>query len=208
MPDQIRDFSEEISILDKEEVKSESTDSLGLDEFERFRLSQDFKHLGGAKKLLTTVPVRKPNKQQFVRTRMKEGFVIDVMLLEYGESRETYLIEPGIDDFMQATPTRLILAVDRLENWFIWPVKLPKDELSQSGWHRSAIEAAEHAKSNWVRIQANMSLGAYEIYQAEGDLPDPNWPDESFSELLRIAFKGHIIDSQDHIILRQLLGQV
>ena len=53
-----------------------------------------------------------------------------------------------------------------------------------------------------------MSLGAYEIYQAEGDLPDPNWPDESFSELLRIAFKGNIIDSQDHIILRQLLGQV
>ena len=116
MPDQIRDFSEEISILNKEEVKSESTDSLGLDEFERFRLSQDFKQLGGAKKLLTTVPVRKPNKQQFVRTRMGMGFVIDVMLLEYGESRETYLIEPGIDDFMQATPTRLILAVDRLEN--------------------------------------------------------------------------------------------
>ena len=29
--------------------------------------------------------------------------MIDVMLLEYGESRETYLIEPGIDDFMQAT---------------------------------------------------------------------------------------------------------
>ena len=52
MPDQIRDFSEEISILDKEEVKSESTDSLGLDEFERFRLSQDFKHLGGLRNCL------------------------------------------------------------------------------------------------------------------------------------------------------------
>ena len=47
MPDQTRDFSEEISILDKEEVKSESTDSLGLDEFERFRLSRTSSILGG-----------------------------------------------------------------------------------------------------------------------------------------------------------------
>ena len=29
----------------------------------------------------------------------------------------------------------------------------------------------------WVRVTANMSLGAYEIFEASGDLPEPVWPD-------------------------------
>ena len=176
--------------------------------FDRFRLSQDFHEYAGVKKLLTTVPVKKPNKQQFVRTRLEEGYVLDVLLLEFGENKETYLVQPGIDHFMQATPTRLILTVDRLENWFIWPLKLPRDEFSKTDWHQSAMQAAENANRFWTRIQANMSLGAYEIMQATGELPGPVWPQESFAEILDIAFKDRIIDTEDHIILRQLLGAV
>ena len=116
-------------ILNEDIVVGDSFKENPLDDFERFRLSQDFKSLSGAKKLLTTVPVRKPNKQQFVRTRPEPGFVIDVMLLEYGESRDTYLIEPDV----QAAPTRLILSVDRSDNIFIWPVKLPGEDTKKKG---------------------------------------------------------------------------
>jgi hypothetical protein len=70
------------------------------------------------------------------------------------------------------------------------------------------MQAAENANRFWTRIQANMSLGAYEIMQATGELPDPVWPQESFAEILDIAFKDRIIDTEDHIILRQLLGAV
>ena len=69
------------------------------------------------------------------------------------------------------------------------------------------MEAAELARTKWVRVQANMTLGAYEVTYAE-HLPDPEWPDVPFQELLRIAFKDRYIDSLDHPVLRQLRGEV
>ena len=53
-----------------------------------------------------------------------------------------------------------------------------------------------------------MSLSAYEIFEAQGELPEPIWPEESFSGLLRIVFKNNIIDDPDHIVLRQSAGEV
>ena len=69
------------------------------------------------------------------------------------------------------------------------------------------MEGAEMAKDKWVRVQANMSLGAYEVWEATGELPDPKWPEQSLDELLRIAFKNTKIDTPDHTILRQLRGE-
>jgi hypothetical protein len=51
-----------------------------------------------------------------------------------------------------------------------------------------------------------MSLGAYRINAAEGELSDPIWPARSFSELLTIAFKGRIVADANHPILRKLRG--
>ena len=72
----------------------------------------------------------------------------------------------------------------------------------------SRQQQAEYAKQDWVRMASNMSLGAYEIFRAQGELPEPQWPRESFQQLLAIAFKKTIISSPDHIVLRQLAGEV
>jgi hypothetical protein len=60
----------------------------------------------------------------------------------------------------------------------------------------------------WVRITANMSLGAYDIYEATGNLPDPVWPDLPFPDLLRIAFRDRIVDRVDHPLIQRLRGAV
>ena len=52
-----------------------------------------------------------------------------------------------------------------------------------------------------------MSLGAYEIYEARGNLSDPEWPDESMDEIVRIAFRNSFIESYDHPVLRRLRGE-
>lgn len=57
-------------------------------------------------------------------------------------------------------------------------------------------------------MAANMSLGGYEVFQATGGLPEPQWPDTSFQELVDIAFKGRFIDSMDHPVLKRLMGQM
>jgi hypothetical protein len=60
----------------------------------------------------------------------------------------------------------------------------------------------------WVRVTSSMSLGAYEIFEASGDLPEPVWPDYSFEEILKIAFRERIVDGPDHPLVQRLLGAV
>ena len=87
-------------------------------------------------------------------------------------------------------------------------MKLPGPDGKYNEWHRSSAEAAEIAMRKWVRLTANMSLGAYEVFEATGDLPEPTWPDLPFQEILKIAFRDHIIDSVDHPVVQRLRGAV
>ena len=53
-----------------------------------------------------------------------------------------------------------------------------------------------------------MPLGAYRIFQATGELPDPEWPEQGMRDLLEIAFKGgKLIESIDHPVLKRLRGE-
>src|SRR5205807_9882261 len=59
------------------------------------RIDQSFLNRGAAKKLLTTVPVRKPHKQDFIRVHPSEDCRLTAALIELHEDRETYLVLPG-----------------------------------------------------------------------------------------------------------------
>ena len=89
----------------------------------------------------------------------------------------------------------------------MWQLRLPGSSCKTDAWSMCALEAYEEAKKNWVRVSANMSLGAYDIYEALGNLSDPEWPDESMDEIVRIAFRNSFIDSYDHPVLRRLRGE-
>ena len=110
---------------------------------------------------------------------------------------------PG--EFAAAT---LFTTVNRQGVLHMWPVKLPGADGKHNEWHRSAAESAQLAMHNWVRITANMSLGAYEVFEATGDLPEPTWPDLPFEEILKIAFRDHIVDNADHPVVQRLRGKV
>lgn len=62
----------------------------------KLRLSQSFIELAGAKKLLTTVPVRKPNPQDFVRVHPGEDYRMEFAFIELKDDRELYLLSPEI----------------------------------------------------------------------------------------------------------------
>jgi hypothetical protein len=63
---------------------------------EALRIDQSFLNVGAAKKLLTTVPVRKPNKQNFVRVNPVPAYRLTVGLIELKENRETFLVLPAV----------------------------------------------------------------------------------------------------------------
>jgi hypothetical protein len=49
-------------------------------------------------------------------------------------------------------------------------------------------------------------LGAYEFATALNGLADPTWPDITFNEVLKIAFRDRIIDNPDHPVIKRLRG--
>ena len=174
----------------------------------RLRLSQDFGSSLGVKKALLTVPVRKPDRQWFVRVHPSEEYRIQTAVLELKEERETYLVDPAIWSELPGdiVPVTLFTTINRQGVVFLWPIRLPGEDGRQSEWHRSAYEAAELAMQNWVKVQANMSLQAYEVSIATANIPEPEWPDKTFQELLTVAFRDRFIDTSDHPVLRRLRG--
>ena len=195
----------------EQETHNKTEESKGLDNFdlESLRVSQDFVKDSGVKKLLTTVPVKKPNRQDFVRVHPDSCYVLETMLLNLKEERETYLVAPSFRDEIpqELTHTRLALATNRQKVLFLWQMRLPDSSGKTDAWSMSALEAYEEAQRNWVRVSANMSLGAYDIYEALGNLSNPEWPEVSMDEIVRIAFRNAFIESYDHPVLRRLRGE-
>jgi hypothetical protein len=175
----------------------------------KLRLSQEFLETAGAKKILTTVPVRKPRAQDFVRVHPDAEFREAFAVIELKDDRERYLIMP---DIAAAFPAEIVTemlytTINRQRVVSLWPVRLPAADGRINEWHRSAQEAAERARDHWIRVTANMSLGAYEIIEAPGKFPDPEWPKYTFHELLRIGFRDRIINGLDHPVLKRLRGE-
>ena len=172
------------------------------------RLRQDYSQISGVKKLVTTVPVRKPGKQDFIRVNAREDMQISTGVIELKDDREHYLVAPEIWSEIpgEITPKLLVTAINRQGVIFLWPIRLPGEDGRIDNWNQSALEAAKLAKSKWVRLAANLSLGAYEIFEAVSELPEPSWPDISFEEIVQLAFKGRYVDSVDHPVIKRLLG--
>jgi hypothetical protein len=176
------------------------------------RLSQDFTANLGVKKALLTVPVRKPDKAWWVRVHPSEDYRLTTPVIELKEERESYLVTSPLWAELAAeatfSPRVLFTAVNRQGVPFLWPIRLPGADGKHDDWNRSALEAAQMAQKTWGRVTANIALGAYEVFEATAQLPEPNWPEVPFKELLRVAFKDKRIDSLDHPVLRKLRGEV
>ena len=174
------------------------------------RLPQNFADTVGVKKLITTVPVHKPSPQDFVRVHASPDFRANFPIIELKDEREEYVITSAlvpelIGEFVNKT---LYTAINRQGVIFLWPVRLPDPEGKQLEWWRSMREAAERAQKVWLRVKSNMSLGAYEMFVAPAGISDPNWPDISFQDLIRTAFRDRLIDTLDHPVIKRLRGLV
>ena len=188
----------------KQDVSKISTDLKSL------RLKANYGATLGVKKLLTLVTVGKPKKQIFFRTHFAVEMTFDVMLLELKESRESYVVMPDVAQVVSelVRPVRLHSAIDRENNLFLIPVPLPEENGTRNPWHETLTDALEHAKLKWIRITANMHAGGYEVWEAAGDLPEPEWPADDIEKLVEIAFRGKIITSLDHPVIQTLLGKI
>lgn len=179
-------------------------------DLQNLRLNQSFTSTYQTQKLITTVPCRKPSKQAFIRTRPGDDWRLETAILKDEVNNEMYLVAQGLHTELvdEISPYILFTSITRQGDLFLWPVRTPNDENRASTWHESALRAAIAAESNWVRVAANMNAQLYDTHVASGNLPEPEWPDMQFQELIRICFHDRFIEDQNHPLLRSLRGEL
>jgi hypothetical protein len=176
----------------------------------RLRLPQSFAETLGVKKLLTTVPVGRPGSQEFFRTHPSPAFRENFAVIELKSDREVYLVGPELLPELasekETVPVTLFTIISRQGVLRLWPVRLPGGDGKTNAWWDTARIGAETGIKSWVRVKANMELGAYEVMEATAIAVEPKWPELSFREILQIAFKGRLIETADHVVIRRLRG--
>jgi hypothetical protein len=165
-------------------------------------------------KVILTIPVRRPGRNEFFRVHPDPKMAVDWYVLERDDDmdREVYWVTEQFraDLLDELKPVRIFTCINKRGAVFLWPARLPgSDNRLGRRWHESAMEIAEQAKTLWVKMQGKRDLGAYEMYRARGDLGEPQWQEKSLDELLRLGFKGErLISTIDHPVLRELAGEI
>ena len=163
--------------------------------------------MDGVESVLTRLSVRKPDKLWWVRVHPEKRATVGLIEID---REETYCVAPALfPDLMGVMKRRtLYLATTRTGNPFLWMVGIEGPDGKLDEWSRSARDGAELGMKSWVRLQSNRPNGAYDVFVAKPlvPIPEPQWPTESISELLRLAFRDKVIDSPDHPVVRQVQG--
>jgi hypothetical protein len=195
--------------IDKTAEPVSGPDPFDLD---ALRLDPAFEETAGVRKVLSTVPVRKPHKQEWFRVHPDLAYRGNFSFIKLEEEGEFYLLTPDIArDFEQeAVPMTIYTCINSGGVVLLWPCRIASAEGRQSAWHSSAHEAAAAGMEQRIRLQANMGLGAYEWNTSTSPTVgiDPVWPDVPFTELVRLAFVkvGRYVSTPEHPVIKQLRG--
>jgi hypothetical protein len=176
----------------------------------KLRVSQDFIGEAGVKRVLSTVPVRKPHGQEFFRVRQGEDYRGTFAMLQLKDERETYLVTPDMRPELLGHYHiyTLYTCINRQGVEFLWPVRMQDPEGKDMDCWRSEREAADLAMTDWVNMKWNSGLKAYDYGKAPRTLSEPSPPEHSFQELIRTGFRGRLIDRPDHEVILRLRGHI
>jgi hypothetical protein len=135
------------------------------------RLSSDAAAINGTTEILSHIPLRKPNRHEFFRTRPEPEMWFDTGIFEDKEEREVFFVTPAMREALvgEIRPVILVPTITRQGVLLLWPLKLPMEGMRHNSWSETARQAAEMAKAKWVRLAPDMGLGGYRIYVAEGE---------------------------------------
>jgi hypothetical protein len=171
------------------------------------RVDQSF--LGGAvKQILTDVTVRKPKPDEWVRVHRENR--INTWIGELSSKRgELYYICPNVQHLVpkHSRLTSLYVTINSQGVLFLWPVKLD-DPNRSNDYLTSAHAGAEKAIEEWVQMVSNREAGRYDVFVPEGTIPEPEWPEWSFQEIIDAAFHKRTVADEDHAFIKHIRGRL
>jgi hypothetical protein len=150
---------------------------VGFD-FNKLKLPPTFEQGITTKKLVTTIPVRKPRSGlDFFRIRSEMEWTFQTYLLDLKEGEEEKcLIHPELVPEVIATgklkPVTIYTGITFTgQILFLSDIPFPDVDGKDNEYNRSRRIAYDIAESKWIKIQANKALSSYDITEAVSKLP-------------------------------------
>jgi hypothetical protein len=157
---------------------------------------------------LVNVAVRKPKSGEFIRRNPAPEMSLQVTIYEDRDDQVVYFVVPEMRPLLgeQLRSVMLATCINQAGMVFLWPIRLPGEIGATRAWAESALRAATLATTKWVRLIGEIKAGAYRVFSAQGELPEPIWPERTLQDYLVVAFEGRIIDDPQHDVILRLRG--
>lgn len=191
--------------------RSDSTSATSV--LEQLRLPETFSGARGGIKQPLKPTYGKLNRHRFSRVHPGNDFKYPALIVtdKDGDGQgETYLAAPQLASQLgtMASPRVIRLAVDTTGTPRLVGEPILSGITKPNLWHQSLIDAIKQAEDFWVRVEANMAAGQYQVTVSHNDLGEPRWPERPMHELVLDCFKDRIILKSDHPLIMQLEGRI
>ena len=158
-------------------------------------------------KHVTSIPVRQPGGKEWFRLHPTLKLTAAIVLRPAPESLrgETYLVKPPWAHHFghQLSPVVLHFGINSLDAVFLWPRKIAGPDGRMSDIMEAQEEIALTAEHSWVRMEWDNGARVHHYHEALDDLGDPQFPPYDLGTLLKLGFKGKVVESDDHDVVRE-----
>jgi len=191
----------------KEKVQENKITKMKID-LQSIKVDQDFHEKIGVTEKLISLKARKPARQEFVTAQPDSNFSTTLVLLNFSGDKQTYVVTKSIAEYVDDCFMAVVnLAVNTQNEPFLWYVRLDKPGKPVNEWNRTAAIALSEGRKSWVKVVSNSDTHSYRVLFPTVDLGSPKWPEESFEELVNIAFRDRFINDLDHLVIKKLKGE-
>jgi hypothetical protein len=151
-------------------------------------------------KLLTSCKCSKPPDNCYFRSSPDPTLQLEATLIRHKQERDLYFFvtpnmrtHPNVKRAMR--PYTLVLVTTwPIGEFYLWP--LPKLRMKPIKSDLSQHSAYEESLQRWTIMTWDFEKRDFAVEPAEKMDHKPMWPTESFSDLLKLAFAGCIIDNE------------
>jgi hypothetical protein len=175
----------------------------GLDIAE-LRLSQDYAADNG-ESVQVAIPVHKPQALTYFRAHPEWN--LPVAMLEHQDQLYAILGAELRGALEADLKIRIIVpCITREGNVFLWPLAPLQVTGRGNEWVTSGHRALAAARKEWVRMRSNMSLRSYDIIRPKVTWDEPRWPEQTFDQMIELAFTDLVISTLDHPVILAIQG--
>ena len=169
--------------------------------------------------VVNSIPVKKPiTGVEFFRIRPGSEWEFNTYVLDLGgkvDGEGKFLLNPALyHEVIETKKLKLVTIFTGItygsSEIFLSDISQPDAEGKDHEFNRTRRLAYKAAETQWVKLQRNDSIWAYDTVLAISKLPEPEWPEEpqNMVKAIELAFKDKTIDNHNHPILKKIRGEL